>query len=106
MKPIQIAASKNNLAVVEVLFPLTTQVSDFPNWTVLCIMEYALRKNEEMVFITSFSSRFIKIFYNVNSWPTQIFKYGFQVTDQAHIEEADPWRSQFVKVCCNGMLCI
>ncbi|XP_037415610.1 uncharacterized protein LOC119278357 [Triticum dicoccoides] len=67
LKPIQIAASKNNLAVVEVLFPLTTQVSDFPNWTVPCIMEYAMRKNEEMA------------------------------TDQAHIEEADPWRSQFVK---------
>ncbi|XP_044972753.1 uncharacterized protein LOC123440240 [Hordeum vulgare subsp. vulgare] len=66
-KPILIAASNNDLAVVQVLFPLTMQLSDFPNWTVNCIMEYALRKNKEMV------------------------------ADQAHIEEADPWRSQFVK---------
>lgn len=46
MKPIQVAALRNNKAVVEILLPLTSPIEGISDWTVDGLIEYT--KREEM----------------------------------------------------------
>lgn len=39
-KPIQVAAARGHRGVVEILFPLTSKIDSFPEWTVDGILEY------------------------------------------------------------------
>lgn len=47
LKPIQVAALRNNLEVVEHLLPLTSPIPGVSNWTVDGIVEYSLSKMAE-----------------------------------------------------------
>ncbi|MED6129065.1 hypothetical protein PIB30_104144, partial [Stylosanthes scabra] len=40
VKPIQVAAARDNRGIVEILFPLTSKIDAVPNWTVDGIIEY------------------------------------------------------------------
>ena len=54
LKPIQVAALRDNLEVVEHLLPLTSPIPGVSNWTVDGIIEYTLSKMaEEKVSIES-----------------------------------------------------
>jgi hypothetical protein len=47
LKPIQVAALRDNLEVVEHLLPLTSPIPGVSNWTVDGIVEYTLSKMAE-----------------------------------------------------------
>lgn len=39
-KPIQVAAARGNREAVEILFPLTSQIQNVPEWTIDGILEF------------------------------------------------------------------